>query len=315
MCILAAIYVPIMSRCALERPVLWLLDKGTPSWGATASNNMTPPSFPAAARNVPVERRSTAVGIVTAASYAGTAIAFGLSPAIISRFGWPWIFYLFGGAALLWLPFWFPAKVQKDLHLPAAAGVGKMLGQEEQQPLLAGDGSSATAVAELDEEMVAVAAAVAVDGSSSSTAAAVAVGGCKGVAQEVGLQALLRRREVWAICATQYCQSYGMYGLLTWLPTFFSDYYKVEVGDLGGYTLLPYLMQVSNWSGGGGCGRGQKEARGVGGDGGVGGGVRGRRGWVGDVEVRAIGGKGRGSTKAGAWVVSSRCLAGGGGEP
>jgi hypothetical protein len=35
-----------------------------------------------------------------------------------------------------------------------------------------------------------------------------------------------------------------MYGLLTWLPTFFSDYYGVEVGDLGGFTLLPYVVQV-----------------------------------------------------------------------
>lgn len=32
-------------------------------------------------------------------------------------------------------------------------------------------------------------------------------------------------------------------GLLTWLPTFFSEYYEVQVGDLGGYTLLPYFVQ------------------------------------------------------------------------
>jgi ACS family sodium-dependent inorganic phosphate cotransporter len=35
-----------------------------------------------------------------------------------------------------------------------------------------------------------------------------------------------------------------MYGLLTWLPTFFSDFYNVQLGDLGGYTLLPYIVQV-----------------------------------------------------------------------
>eukprot|EP00775_Hariotina_reticulata_P002109 gene2109-2428_t len=90
------------------------------------------------ARNVPVAKRSTAVGIITAASYAGTALAFGISPLLISRFGWQ-----------------------------------------------------------------------------------------------------------------SYAQSYGMYGLLTWLPTFFNDYYKVEVGDLGGYTLLPYMLQllgVNGWS-------------------------------------------------------------------
>jgi sugar phosphate permease len=42
-----------------------------------------------AATCVPAERRSTAVGVVTAASYLGTALAFGLSPTIIDSFGWP----------------------------------------------------------------------------------------------------------------------------------------------------------------------------------------------------------------------------------
>lgn len=40
------------------------------------------------ARNVPAGQQTTAVGIVTAASYAGTALAFGVSPLIISRLGW-----------------------------------------------------------------------------------------------------------------------------------------------------------------------------------------------------------------------------------
>lgn len=39
-------------------------------------------------RNVPADKQTTAVGIVTAASYAGTALAFGVSPLIISQLGW-----------------------------------------------------------------------------------------------------------------------------------------------------------------------------------------------------------------------------------
>ena len=39
-------------------------------------------------RNVPYGSQSTAVGIVTAASYCGTALAFGISPMIISNLGW-----------------------------------------------------------------------------------------------------------------------------------------------------------------------------------------------------------------------------------
>jgi len=37
--------------------------------------------------------------------------------------------------------------------------------------------------------------------------------------------------------------SYGFYGLLNWLPSFFQDAYHVEVKDLGGFTLLPFLVQ------------------------------------------------------------------------
>lgn len=43
----------------------------------------------AIARSVPAEHQSGAVGVVTAASYVGTALAFGLAPTIIEDLGWP----------------------------------------------------------------------------------------------------------------------------------------------------------------------------------------------------------------------------------
>lgn len=42
-----------------------------------------------AARGVPPASQSTAVAVVTAASYAGTALAFGIAPTIIEQLGWP----------------------------------------------------------------------------------------------------------------------------------------------------------------------------------------------------------------------------------
>lgn len=194
------------------------------------------------ARNVPTSKRSTAVGIITAASYAGTALAFGLSPLLISRFSWQWVFYLFGGSALLWLPFWLPLNVLKQLPEDATAAAGSSsaaasaLQQQQQQqgkdsPMsqsaLGGDEGAPL----LQRRSFEVATA-----GTPATAAAAADG-------STGFQALMRRREVWAICCCQYAQSYGMYGLLTWLPTFFTDFYGVKLVDLGGYTLLPYLLQ------------------------------------------------------------------------
>lgn len=79
--------------------------------------------------------------------------------------------------------------------------------------------------------------------STGTDAAASSLSPTSGVTSSSDSWALLRRREVWAICAAQYTQSWGMYGLLNWLPTFFSDYYKVQLADLGSYTLLPYVFQ------------------------------------------------------------------------
>lgn len=222
----------------------------------------------AAARNVPAEKRSTAVGIVTAASYAGTALAFGISPLLISKFGWQWVFYLFGGSALLWLPFWLPLNVARQPPGDAISGRSaswlpaqqqqqqqlpsrSRMSAEEVQPLLppAAGEASGTDLQQAQQQATGTPKADAAGGDSPAALVASSsnsdnLSSSSSSSSNTGFWALMRRREVWAICACQYAQSYGMYGLLTWLPTFFSDYYEVQVGDLGGYTLLPYLLQV-----------------------------------------------------------------------
>jgi ACS family sodium-dependent inorganic phosphate cotransporter len=144
------------------------------------------------ARNVPQESQSTAVGIVTAASYVGTALAFGVSPLIISSLGWQYVFYLFAALALLWLPLWIPVKTADRTK-----SATKRSSDE--------DGLTAETEGLLARQQA---------GSSSSSLASTQK-------TQSGFWGLMRRKEVWAICAAQYCQSWGMYGLLNWLPTFF----------------------------------------------------------------------------------------------
>lgn len=201
-------------------------------------------------RSVPGEHQSTAVGVVTAASYAGTALAFGLSPLLIDRLGWEWVFYLFGAAAIVWLPFWLPQRIaggsggggggkgfnilslfSSSAATPAVppSASAESLGEDSRPPppqrVLSNAGSI---VSEAETEW--------------SDGVAVAYR-AQQLRQGVGFAALIRQPEVWAICGAQYTGSWGFYGLLNWLPSFFKDHYHVEVAELGGLTLLPFLVQ------------------------------------------------------------------------
>jgi len=154
-------------------------------------------AFPAVhsliSRTVPKARQSTAVALVTGASYLGAALAFLLVPPLIQARGWSASFECFGALALLWLPCWLPLRVAA----PALPAPRSRLG------------------------LRAAAAAAARE-----------------------LAPLLRRREVLAICGAQYCGSWGLYGLISWLPTFYSDQYGVPLSDLPQLTFAPYLLQA-----------------------------------------------------------------------
>jgi ACS family sodium-dependent inorganic phosphate cotransporter len=165
-------------------------------------------AFPAChamiARETPRERRSTAAAAVTAASYAGAAFAFAVTPVLVRAFGWPSAFYCFGALALVWAPFWFA--------LPDRRETGRDEDEDE-------DEETRGFIAESND-------------AASTSAASFAI-----------WKELVRRREVRAICVAQFTQSWGMYGLLSWLPTYFNEAQGVDLADLPAFTFVPYVLQ------------------------------------------------------------------------
>lgn len=57
-------------------------------------------------RSVPLPERSRAMGLTGSATPLGTIFGLAVTPVIARNLGWPWAFYLFGLAGLLWYPWW-----------------------------------------------------------------------------------------------------------------------------------------------------------------------------------------------------------------
>jgi ACS family sodium-dependent inorganic phosphate cotransporter len=179
------------------------------------------------ARSVPLENQSTAVGVVTAASYVGTALAFGLAPTLIEDLGWPWVFYLFGASAALWLPFWLPLRIEGGSRSGGSSGSSKsfnvlsLFSSSDAADSNSGGGSlrappSSGALGQ-GSRLQRVPTALSDDLASEAETEwsdGVAVG--FKVEQQrrlgVGFTALLRTKPVWAICVAQYTGSWGFYG-------------------------------------------------------------------------------------------------------
>jgi len=232
--------------------------------------------FPAAhvaiARVVPQERRSTAIAGVTAASYVGAAFAFAFAPGIIERFGWEYAFYAFGASMVLWVPTWIPLDLRARDAIAAREGEGEGENDEERRRLTADEAESRTfkdvemrTFTAEDAEKANVSAKTVegqrinamdvemdvfnvddIEERRLSTAEATTTTTTVDVVEPSGMAIWLefiKRREVKAICVAQFAQSFGMYGLLSWLPTYFHDAQGVELGNLPAFTFLPYILQ------------------------------------------------------------------------
>src|SRR5262245_45050818 len=74
--------------------------------------------FPAATKAVsewfPARERSTAMGVINAGTAVGAVVAPPAIAAIIQYLGWRWVFFLSGGAGLLWSIWWL-----RDYFSPA----------------------------------------------------------------------------------------------------------------------------------------------------------------------------------------------------
>ena len=185
--------------------------------------------------SVPKGYQSTAVAVVTAASYAGVAVAAGAAPWIIEEYSWPFVFYVFGLSAVLWLPFWLQATVPSGHVLPDSTDAVSLSARNDVESLDSPGGLARGGPTQNEPQANAAAGASStqeeedalLDASGQVAAEAKVLGSAFGL--DRAFWGLVRRKPVWAICVTQYCQSWGMYALFNWLPTFFNEQVRLDL--------------------------------------------------------------------------------------
>jgi len=133
------------------------------------------------------------------------------APWLIEHYSWQAVFYLFGGSAILWLPFWAPVKARSS---NAAAAAGR-----HPQSQAVAEAAAAADVAEAQPLITRRVSAAGSEGGAGGGGAGAAGGsagqradlkrGRAGAGQVEALWALVQTREVWAIMACQYCQVSG----------------------------------------------------------------------------------------------------------
>jgi hypothetical protein len=185
--------------------------------------------------------------------------------------GWGWTFYLFGGAALLWVPFWLQMAREKGNLAVRTAAAAMLTMQRQQAERSASMVSAATAAVRQSSNNIVSTAGLKLTRAGEQQAApaqdaaaavaleqqqeqqqVVAVSSAPNQQQQqqqqqdpnVGFWPLMRRKEVWAIAIAQYAAGWGFYGLLAWLPQFFIEHCGLQLSQLGGFTLAPYLLQA-----------------------------------------------------------------------
>jgi len=66
---------------------------------------------------IPVSERSRSLALVYSGMYLGSVTGLALSPLLISKFGWPSVFYAFGSLGSVWFALW-QSKVRKTMSCP-----------------------------------------------------------------------------------------------------------------------------------------------------------------------------------------------------
>ncbi|EFN56606.1 hypothetical protein CHLNCDRAFT_21975, partial [Chlorella variabilis] len=154
------------------------------------------------ARAIPTDQRSLGRVDVWWCVLLGLLIA----PPLMERFGWPSVFYLFGGVGLVWCLWW------ERLLAEQPGGSGARLGEAE---------------------------------GKAHAAAHAGHGGVIDARQPVPWRAFLRNPPLRALGFTHFCNNWFHYTMLAWMPTYFTDSLSLDLSHAAQVSLLPPIAAIA----------------------------------------------------------------------
>ena len=187
------------------------------------------------ARIIDPKERSRAISFIFGGLHVGSLLGLVVAPVIIENFGWPAVFYLFGGLGLVWSLWWESLMGKVAIDEPELAKkLAPADDADEASTSLAitssnnSSSTTATAVMEANEEDV----HEAVDGHGGH-------GGVISHTQSVPWRAFLRNRPVQALAYTHFCNNWFHYTMLAWLPTYFTQSLSLNLFKAAQVSILP----------------------------------------------------------------------------
>lgn len=185
---------------------------------------------------VPVEERSRSLALVYSGMYLGSVLGLSVSPSLIHAFGWPSVFFSFGSLGTFWIAAW----ASQAYSSPA------------DDPTLSNDERSLIANSKLRH------ASKEIEGTGGEKEVLELTHGGGGHFVEEPLRLenvpwrlLLSKAPVWAIIVSHFCHNWGVFILLTWMPTYYHDVLGFNLSESGFFSVLPWLtMAISSNFGG-----------------------------------------------------------------
>ncbi|RIB26243.1 major facilitator superfamily domain-containing protein [Gigaspora rosea] len=213
----------------------------------------------------PPEERSRAVGAITSSSFIGIMVAMPISTLLIASpfFGWESIFFIFGLIGCFWSFSWHFLGASNPIDYP---GISKeelswILKSEydvNKNNLGFSQFESRMSIVEDNDSEIESSRIIAIEEDENTRLLKVnhdqkylKVGNASNETLEtsnlskdgIPWKLIFSRREIWAILAAQFFNSFGFYIMLNWLPTYYLDHFGLDINKLGYFSVVPYVSQ------------------------------------------------------------------------